>query len=116
MRVRMCLPRGCTGIPSRAWTGGIYGSACDGRMRGLSSLAAGVTWTLVIAKAPWAARAGHTSVIDAAGAIYVIGGSSYSQYNDVWVTTDKGVDGTRSVLAGTRLVLAGYYRGACGML
>ncbi len=118
MRVCGCMrfPRGCTGIPLRAGAGGIYGSACDGRMRGLSSvgsraLAAGVTWTLVIAKAPWAGRYGHTSVIDAAGAIYVIGGSSYSDYNDVWVTTDKGVDGTRSVLGGTRLVLAGYYRG-----
>jgi hypothetical protein len=30
----------------------------------------------VIASAPWAARSGHTSVVDAAGAIYVIGGYS----------------------------------------
>ena len=66
----------------------------------------------MIAKAPWARRYGHTSVVDAAGAIYVIGGSSYSDYNDVWVTTDKGVDRTRSVLGGTTEVPAeGYYWG-----
>jgi hypothetical protein len=56
-------------------------------------LAAGLSWTLVIASAPWAARAGHTSVVDAAGAIYVIGGggSTYGTfYQDVWVSTDGG--------------------------
>ncbi len=55
-------------------------------------MAAGVTWTLVIASAPWAARYGHTSVIDAAGAIYVIGGlgSGSTDFNDVWVSTDGG--------------------------
>jgi hypothetical protein len=64
--------------------------------------------------APWAGRAHHTSVIDAAGAIYVIGGHDSSTYlNDVWVSTDGGVrphsrgDG-RWVLEG---VLQGYYRG-----
>ncbi len=60
--------------------------------------AAGVTWTSRTASAPWAARAGHTSVIDAAGAIYVIGGlggigTTYSK--DVWVSTDGGADRTR---------------------
>ncbi len=50
-------------------------------------------------------------MIDAAGAIYVIGGYSYSHYNDVWASTDKGVDRTRSVLGGTTEVPAGYYRG-----
>ncbi len=42
--------------------------------------------------APWAARYGHTTVIDAAGAIYVIGGYSYSgtYLHDVWVSTDGG--------------------------
>ena len=56
------------------------------------ALAAGVTWTCVIANAPWAARFGHTSVIDAAGAIYVIGGSDgvSTVYGDVWVSTDGG--------------------------
>jgi hypothetical protein len=37
-------------------------------------LAAGITWTSCTANAQWAARIAHTSVIDAAGAIYVIGG------------------------------------------
>ncbi len=51
----------------------------------------------VIANAPWGARDRHTSVIDAAGAIYVIGGhSGYSNYyNDVWVSTDGGAYRTR---------------------
>ncbi len=58
--------------------------------------AAGVTWTLVIAKAPWAARLYHTSVIDAAGAIYVIGGfGDTGIYKDVWVSTNGGEDRTR---------------------
>jgi hypothetical protein len=54
-----------------------------------------VTWTSRTTGAPWAARGGHTSLVDAAGAIYVIGGYSYSGrggtgYNDVWVSTDGG--------------------------
>jgi hypothetical protein len=40
--------------------------------------------------APWAARSGHTSVVDAAGAIYVIGGEGNSLFNDVWASTDGG--------------------------
>ncbi len=42
--------------------------------------------------APWAARWGHTSVVDAAGAIYVIGGvsSTGTHLNDVWASTDGG--------------------------
>jgi hypothetical protein len=55
--------------------------------------AAGETWALVIASAPWAGRHGHASVIDAAGAIYVLGGCC--SYNDVWVSTDGGADRTR---------------------
>jgi hypothetical protein len=51
--------------------------------------AAGVTWTSRTLKAEWAARAHHTSVIDAAGAIYVIGGDS-NFLNDVWASTDGG--------------------------
>ncbi len=59
---------------------------------GSRASAAGVTWTLVIANAPWGGRAYHTSVIDAAGAIYVIGGTGYggTLYNDVYVSTDGG--------------------------
>ncbi len=49
------------------------------------ALAAGVTWTSRTLSAEWAARSGHTSVIDAAGAIYVIGGGGTG---DVW--TDRG--------------------------
>jgi hypothetical protein len=46
-------------------------------------------------KAEWAARYYHTSVIDAAGAIYVIGGYSYTgstlyYYQDVWASTNGG--------------------------
>ncbi len=58
----------------------------------------------MIASAPWAARGKHTSVIDAAGAIYVIGGMSwkavivyilgvregYAYLNDVWASIDQG--------------------------
>ena len=40
--------------------------------------------------APWAARYRHTSVVDAAGAIYVIGGFGGTYYNDVWASTDGG--------------------------
>ncbi len=49
---------------------------------------AGVTWTSRNAKAPWAGRMGHTSVVDATGAIYVIGG--YLLFQDVWASTDGG--------------------------
>jgi hypothetical protein len=55
----------------------------------------------VIVSAPWDARSGHTSVIDAAGAIYVIGGRNgniyphYIYYQDVWVSTNGGADRTR---------------------
>ncbi len=59
------------------------------------ALAAGVTWTSRTASAQWAARGFHTSVIDAAGAICVIGGSSgyyynFTYYQHVWVSTDGG--------------------------
>ncbi len=54
--------------------------------------AAGVSFTSRTLKAGWAARYGHTSVIDAAGAIYVIGGiiGDFTYYQDVWVSTDGG--------------------------
>jgi hypothetical protein len=62
--------------------------------------AAGVTWTRRTKSAQWTARFGHSSVIDAAGAIYVIGGysggSGGSTYDDVWVSTDGGADRTRA--------------------
>ncbi len=58
-----------------------------------NALAAGVTWTSRTTSVPWAARYGHTSTIDAAGAIYVIGGlggSGSTNYRDVWASTDGG--------------------------
>jgi hypothetical protein len=71
------------------------------------ALAAGVTWTLVIASAQWAARQGHTTLVDAAGAIYVLGGNAGPTYlNDVWASTDGGAQ------AGLALgVLGGVVRG-----
>ncbi len=48
-------------------------------------------WRCRTKTAPWAARFGHTTVIDSAGAIYVIGGyGDYTYYKDVWVSTDGG--------------------------
>jgi hypothetical protein len=47
-------------------------------------------------------------VIDAAGAIYVIGGKNGTEYfNDVLVSTDGGADRTLQMLGGYSLVLAG---------
>jgi hypothetical protein len=76
--------------------------------------AAGVTWTSRTTSAPWAARYEHKSVIDAAGAIYVIGGIDgvNTYYKDVWVSTDRGADQTR--VGGTRLELAGTRGVLCG--
>jgi hypothetical protein len=53
---------------------------------------AGITFSNRTLKAEWAARYGHTSVVDAAGAIYVIGGifGDFTYYQDVWVSTDGG--------------------------
>jgi hypothetical protein len=68
--------------------------------------AAGVTWTCRTASAQWAARSEHTSVVDAAGAIYVIGGQGGGHYQDVWVSTNGGAragpgrGGGRGVLKG----------------
>ncbi len=53
-------------------------------------LAAGITWTSRTLKAGWGVREGHTSVIDAAGAIYVIGGYDGTYFQDVWASTDRG--------------------------
>ncbi len=52
-------------------------------------MAAGVNWTSRTLQAGWAARCEHTSVVDAAGAIYVIGGGD-TTLNDVWASTDGG--------------------------
>ncbi len=82
-----------------------------------------MTWTSRTVSAQWAVRDGHTSEVDAAGAIYVIGGlGSTTYYKDVWVSTNGGarpdsVGGvyTREVPRGTKGVLRGYYRDTKGM-
>jgi hypothetical protein len=62
-------------------------------------LAAGATWTSRTMSTPWAARYWHTSVIDAAGAIYVIGGyDGTTIFNDVLKSADGGADRTRLLL------------------
>ncbi len=72
----------------------------------LRASAAGVTWTSRTLKAEWAVREAHTSVVDAAGAIYVIGGVGRTGHlQDVWASTDGGalpdsVGGGRGVLGG----------------
>jgi hypothetical protein len=75
----------------------------------LRASAAGVTWTSRTANAEWAARVGHTSVIDALGAIYVIGGYGDTGYQDVWASTDGGA--RRDYVTGRSGVLVGYSRG-----
>ncbi len=75
--------------------------------------AAGVTWTSRTTSAGWVARFRHTSVVDAAGAIYVIGGGDYEStgsFQDVWVSTDGGArpDSVQGVLGAYSGVLQGY--------
>jgi hypothetical protein len=67
----------------------------------------GITWTIRTANAPWAGRYSHTTVVDATGAIYVIGGSSggTTDFNDVWASTDGGAR-PDSVKGGRRRVCA----------
>ncbi len=52
--------------------------------------AAGRTFTSRTLAAEWNPRFGSSSVVDAAGAIYVIGGSSTrgAYYSDVWASTN----------------------------
>ncbi len=79
--------------------------------------AAAATWRLVVANAPWAARGYHTTVIDAAGAIYVIGGWSgrgIDYYNDVWASTNGGAGRARGYSRGTQRPLEDYYAGTQG--
>ena len=89
-----------------AGAGGINSSAGGAgrpRVRGLRfgaigfrvmcASAAGRTFGLRTAKAEWAARSSHTSVVDAAGAIYVLGGTTNggtTLFQDVWASTDGG--------------------------
>jgi hypothetical protein len=102
----VCVRLAAACAPHRtAATCGIYSSTRAARRRprvrgcarchrpGSRASAAGVSWTRRTANALWAARQGHTSVVDAAGAIYVIGGfgpTAPYDFNDVWVSTDGG--------------------------
>ncbi len=83
-------------------------------------VAAGVTWSLVTSNAPWAGRWGHTTVIDAAGTIYLIGGEAATgALNDVWSSADKGVNRLRTVLKGhsrVQGVLKGYAKSTTRVL
>ncbi len=82
----------------------IHGSVYRRRVRlfalvpsvGWRALAAGATWRNLTTSAGWAVRNGHTTVVGAAGAIYVIGGYNGNIYfNDVWASTDGGAHQTR---------------------
>ncbi len=77
------------------------------------ALAAGVTWALVIANAPWVGRAFHTSVVDAAGAIYVLGGRDGSGRIRIIYARPDGFCGVvwGVVVVGTP---GGYYWGITG--
>ncbi len=103
---RLCV-RGC-------------GSAPFGRLSRAS--AAGITWTSRTTSALWAARYSHTSVVGAAGAIYVIGGSDAGGgtfYQDVWASTDGGArtDSMGGVVKEyNKKVLRGYYGDTTGVL
>ena len=59
---------------------------------GLLPFLAVPTWTSRTTSAEWAAREGDASLIDAFGAIYVLGGfgGGTTYYNDVWVSADGG--------------------------
>ncbi len=71
---------------ARAW----LRSGATGRLS--RAFAAGRTFSNRTLKAEWAARHSHTSVVDASGAIYVIGGFDGGiLYNDVWASIDGGV-------------------------
>ncbi len=77
------------------------------------ALAAGVTWTSRTLKAEWAARAWHTTVVDAAGAIYIIGGDQGGTilFQDVCVSTDGGALTGLHQRGGTRGGTTGVCRG-----
>jgi hypothetical protein len=124
----VCASPLCGHSRRTAGTGGIHSSAANGRTATCASgvghpsfarVAEGVTWTSRTTSAPWAARSCHTSVIDAAGAIYVLGGYDGGNLQDVWVSTNGGADRSQSRVpegalggyhGGTGWVLWGYLR------
>ena len=89
--------------------------------RVMCASAAGRTFGLRILKAEWAARRGHTSVVDAAGAIYVLGGLGITgitayYYQDVWASTDGGARGPTASGGGTPVGTTGVLGGTTGVL
>ena len=71
------------------------------------SCAAGATWAVMNEAAAWGRRFDHTTVIDATGAIYVLGGrGNFKYFNDVWRGTAGGearhATGASSVMIGLR--------------
>jgi hypothetical protein len=98
VRECVCAARGGVGSPMGTFAVFILRRADGRRVRAALALAigrfacvhAGATWTSRTTSAPWAARSSHTSVIDAAGAIYVLGGQGSTRYQDVWASTDGG--------------------------
>jgi hypothetical protein len=70
-----------------------------------------VIWSLVTSDAPWAARYGHTTVIDAAGTMYLIGGYNGTSLNDVWSSANKGANRTIANRTIAQGVLKGHSRG-----
>ncbi len=126
---RLCGRCVCTAV-----TGGINssaGRACAfvfGAIGRVSRApAAGVTWASRTLKAPWAGRAGHTTVIDAAGAIYVLGGvgggiyadesnvCSSHRLQDVWASTDGGARAGLRQRGVVRVGTSGVLRGTTGL-
>jgi hypothetical protein len=104
-RVSIGVPWGCSGtLLGTSETGGIHSSAvAGGRPRCVfGRVAAGVTWKLVIASTPWAERESHTTVIDAAGNFYLIGGDGDNDifFGDVWESIGRGACRTGGVLQG----------------
>ena len=132
MRVRhdcVCMLRRCAGAVEARPGPAVFiarpaavccGSAPFGRLS--RAWAAGITWTSRTTSAPWAARYLHTSVVGAAGAIYVIGGSDAGGgtfYQDVWASTDGGVrtDSMGGVVKEyNKGVPRGYYGDTTGVL
>jgi hypothetical protein len=130
--VRACASRLRSPSHRTAAICGIYSSARAGASAaargcirchrpGSRASAAGVTWTSRTAKAEWAGRRYHTSVVDAAGAIYVIGGGtdfSGTHFHDVYASTDGGarLDYVKGVWSGeyTRGYSSGYSSGYSG--
>ncbi len=76
-----------------------------------------MNWTIRTAKAGWGYtdRFSHTSVVDAAGAIYVIGGwNDPTPLQDVWASTDGGARPDSVQGGSVGRVLEGVRRGTKG--